>query len=198
MLFRSLSILEMCRRTGLRPTLPSWSSTATPSAVSHTSLSSAVAPICKASVNASIVLAGAWACPPRWANAMGGLRSDSTIHPSSPVRRPPAEKRLKRRDQRSRSIDPVIVVWVLLGAVVIVAGYFLLKVVKQLNRTMVALVNSMGALGEVAAELQKLKGGSSGEVKEHNGSVDRSEEHTSELQSRIRISYAVFCLKKKM
>src|SRR3546814_3115198 len=27
---------------------------------------------------------------------------------------------------------------------------------------------------------------------------DRSEEHTSELQSLIRISYAVFCLKKKM
>src|SRR3546814_7239997 len=26
---------------------------------------------------------------------------------------------------------------------------------------------------------------------------DRSEEHTSELQSRMRISYAVFCLKKK-
>ena len=26
---------------------------------------------------------------------------------------------------------------------------------------------------------------------------DRSEEHTSELQSRRRISYAVFCLKKK-
>src|SRR3546814_4670911 len=27
--------------------------------------------------------------------------------------------------------------------------------------------------------------------------TDRSEEHTSELQSLIRISYAVFCLKKK-
>src|SRR3546814_10070466 len=27
--------------------------------------------------------------------------------------------------------------------------------------------------------------------------VDRSEEHTSELQSLIRISYAVFCLKQK-
>src|SRR3546814_10306117 len=26
---------------------------------------------------------------------------------------------------------------------------------------------------------------------------DRSEEHTSELQSLVRISYAVFCLKKK-
>src|SRR3546814_2147027 len=31
------------------------------------------------------------------------------------------------------------------------------------------------------------------------GSVlDRSEEHTSELQSLMRISYAVFCLKKKI
>src|SRR3546814_10594327 len=29
------------------------------------------------------------------------------------------------------------------------------------------------------------------------GDVDRSEEHTSELQSLMRISYAVFCLKKK-
>src|SRR3546814_7064956 len=33
----------------------------------------------------------------------------------------------------------------------------------------------------------------------HAGSdvVERSEEHTSELQSLMRISYAVFCLKKK-
>src|SRR3546814_1472481 len=30
------------------------------------------------------------------------------------------------------------------------------------------------------------------------GRVDRSEEHTSELQSLMRISYAVFCLKKKL
>src|SRR3546814_8223746 len=29
------------------------------------------------------------------------------------------------------------------------------------------------------------------------GLVERSEEHTSELQSLMRISYAVFCLKKK-
>src|SRR3546814_9121671 len=29
------------------------------------------------------------------------------------------------------------------------------------------------------------------------GIVQRSEEHTSELQSLMRISYAVFCLKKK-
>src|SRR3546814_1278690 len=30
------------------------------------------------------------------------------------------------------------------------------------------------------------------------GGVFRSEEHTSELQSLMRISYAVFCLKKKI
>src|SRR3546814_7790260 len=30
------------------------------------------------------------------------------------------------------------------------------------------------------------------------GLLDRSEEHTSELQSLMRISYAVFCLKKKI
>src|SRR3546814_2141697 len=29
-------------------------------------------------------------------------------------------------------------------------------------------------------------------------SLERSEEHTSELQSLMRISYAVFCLKKKI
>src|SRR3546814_3954436 len=34
-----------------------------------------------------------------------------------------------------------------------------------------------------------------GNVFQHQG--DRSEEHTSELQSLMRISYAVFCLKKK-
>src|SRR3546814_9668144 len=31
----------------------------------------------------------------------------------------------------------------------------------------------------------------------HRDHRDRSEEHTSELQSLMRISYAVFCLKKK-
>src|SRR3546814_7563178 len=30
-----------------------------------------------------------------------------------------------------------------------------------------------------------------------HGTMSRSEEHTSELQSLMRISYAVFCLKKK-
>src|SRR3546814_4284792 len=34
-------------------------------------------------------------------------------------------------------------------------------------------------------------------VNAHGTSTPRSEEHTSELQSLMRISYAVFCLKKK-
>src|SRR3546814_4105048 len=34
-------------------------------------------------------------------------------------------------------------------------------------------------------------------VRGHRGQPTRSEEHTSELQSLMRISYAVFCLKKK-
>src|SRR3546814_7127716 len=41
----------------------------------------------------------------------------------------------------------------------------------------------------------------SGELREIRGAAQllhpRSEEHTSELQSLMRISYAVFCLKKK-
>src|SRR3546814_5918023 len=34
-------------------------------------------------------------------------------------------------------------------------------------------------------------------VAQRQSRLDRSEEHTSELQSLMRISYAVFCLKKK-
>src|SRR3546814_1410531 len=47
---------------------------------------------------------------------------------------------------------------------------------------------------EVVSQLPSLLSESSG----HDaGTRTRSEEHTSELQSLMRISYAVFCLKKK-
>src|SRR3546814_1608545 len=48
--------------------------------------------------------------------------------------------------------------------------------------------------GDVAQRLAVVRSGIAGE-----GQLvaDRSEEHTSELQSLMRISYAVFCLKKK-
>src|SRR3546814_7315768 len=48
-------------------------------------------------------------------------------------------------------------------------------------------------LGRVAAELDTARMLLMAAV----GTLDRSEEHTSELQSLMRISYAVFCLKKK-
>src|SRR3546814_4910177 len=57
-----------------------------------------------------------------------------------------------------------------------------------------------GAMGEVTNMLQRTKELS---VQSANGTLsdgdkdNRSEEHTSELQSLMRISYAVFCLKKK-
>src|SRR3546814_4736525 len=35
------------------------------------------------------------------------------------------------------------------------------------------------------------------ESERYSAQVERSEEHTSELQSLMRISYAVFCLKKQ-
>src|SRR3546814_5956193 len=57
-----------------------------------------------------------------------------------------------------------------------------------------------GAAG--AAVVAGLRGGhrircGGGLVAAGAGSARRSEEHTSELQSLMRISYAVFCLKKK-
>src|SRR3546814_7371591 len=46
-------------------------------------------------------------------------------------------------------------------------------------------------LQDAQARIDKIALGSDGSV------AGRSEEHTSELQSLMRISYAVFCLKKK-
>src|SRR3546814_5917455 len=40
------------------------------------------------------------------------------------------------------------------------------------------------------------KGAFTGAIKTTVGKVERSDEHTSELQSLMRISYAVFCLNK--
>src|SRR3546814_5052494 len=52
-----------------------------------------------------------------------------------------------------------------------------------------------------AADRVQLQMAVAGNVLEHAGDAQlalfRSEEHTSELQSLMRISYAVFCLKKK-
>src|SRR3546814_10542497 len=52
------------------------------------------------------------------------------------------------------------------------------------------------AVAEELATVERLHGGEAAAGFERAVRV-RSEEHTSELQSLMRISYAVFCLKKK-
>src|SRR3546814_7588385 len=58
--------------------------------------------------------------------------------------------------------------------------------VEGVTKAMVELERPIKALGLVDVK-----------VKLHPEVAVRSEEHTSELQSLMRISYAVFCLKKK-
>src|SRR3546814_3310539 len=60
-----------------------------------------------------------------------------------------------------------------------------------------------GEVAQQAAENESLRARNAtldAEVQDLNSGVvaiERSEEHTSELQSLMRLSYAVFCLKKK-
>src|SRR3546814_8820637 len=54
---------------------------------------------------------------------------------------------------------------------------------------------TLNALRLIGVEIGEERGGI--RVRAHGPLKARSEEHTSELQSLMRISYAVFCLKKK-
>src|SRR3546814_9039706 len=65
----------------------------------------------------------------------------------------------------------------------------------------VALETVEATVGDIASSFERFRRLRSDEVDRAAGRVlpeqRRSEEHTSELQSLMRISYAVFCLKKK-
>src|SRR3546814_3831394 len=68
-----------------------------------------------------------------------------------------------------------------------------------------AIGKPTGALGEVGSDYSRdicealaEFADAAGRVLEHPAQEIRSDEHTSELQSLMRISYAVFCLKKKI
>src|SRR3546814_9726559 len=54
------------------------------------------------------------------------------------------------------------------------------------------VVGHLDQFGGIARQFRRL-----GHHQCHGSRCSRSEEHTSELQSLMRISYAVFCLKKK-
>src|SRR3546814_2926864 len=69
------------------------------------------------------------------------------------------------------------------------------RVAAALRAENIALGDTMRALGQHLADAQKQLSEQAALVQQLG--LDRSEEHTSELQSLMRISYAVFCLKKK-
>src|SRR3546814_6298093 len=89
--------------------------------------------------------------------------------------------------------------WIIGGLVVgTIAGWISAKKVKMTAMPqMVSLFNGMGgacaALISISEYDHLMQRSGTATV----GVLLRSEEHTSELQSLMRISYAVFCLKKK-
>src|SRR3546814_9058751 len=58
------------------------------------------------------------------------------------------------------------------------------------------VLDGAGDIGRTVERQAKATAGRRGDL--CKGGSGRSEEHTSELQSLMRISYAVFCLKKKI
>src|SRR3546814_5222463 len=77
------------------------------------------------------------------------------------------------------------------------AGFFGGLVVDQLGKLEVGA--HIGPVGHRAVDMAEmaLQRRQAGAVAPPDEPRERSEEHTSELQSLMRISYAVFCLKKK-
>src|SRR3546814_6567073 len=63
----------------------------------------------------------------------------------------------------------------------------------QIDREQYRRPDQIRRIGDAEKGVAKAGNG----VEERVQVADRSEEHTSELQSLMRISYAVFCLKKK-
>src|SRR3546814_1767199 len=59
------------------------------------------------------------------------------------------------------------------------------------------LLEVRGSFDEFNLDIELLHDGPPLKLQSGPGKSARSEEHTSELQSLMRISYAVFCLKKK-
>src|SRR3546814_1020016 len=83
-----------------------------------------------------------------------------------------------------------------------IAAYAIVRLFAHPHRTALTVAASLAQIGEFSFILAGL-GVGLGVMPEDGrdlilaGAILRSEEHTSELQSLMRISYAVFCLKKK-
>src|SRR3546814_3387645 len=83
----------------------------------------------------------------------------------------------------------------MMGVVPVPVLLALAVIVVAVARRPIVSAAVVGAVVVMAAAQQKAGGGQNEEGL--GGARNRSEEHTSELQSLMRISYAVFCLKKK-
>src|SRR3546814_3236347 len=59
----------------------------------------------------------------------------------------------------------------------------------QIDKDNTTLIDGIGKAEDIQARIKQ--------INRQIEDTSRSEEHTSELQSLMRISYAVFCLKKK-
>src|SRR3546814_4380170 len=84
----------------------------------------------------------------------------------------------RRADAASRPIKG----YVQLLKIIVYAGAAILVIAVLIGESPLLLLSGLGAMAAVLMLVFK---------------DTRSEEHTSELQSLMRISYAVFCLKKK-
>src|SRR3546814_9395893 len=75
------------------------------------------------------------------------------------------------------------------------------RISEELSRASIGLQAEAAARrsreAQLAGEMGSLKARALQQGVENVALMDRSEEHTSELQSLMRSSYAVFCLKKK-
>src|SRR3546814_1975776 len=94
---------------------------------------------------------------------------------------------MKRRPPRSTRTDTLFPYTTLFRSLLVkVQGYSVDEASGQIGLSPSAVkMNIHRGLARLTAIIEKTP------------DVERSEEHTSELQSLMRISYAVFCLKKK-
>src|SRR3546814_7304335 len=67
----------------------------------------------------------------------------------------------------------------------------------SLLESIFSILGPEAAIHRVTGKKRRRVGSASEQSSPRNVYKNRSEEHTSELQSLMRISYAVFCLKKK-
>src|SRR3546814_8107161 len=101
----------------------------------------------------------------------------------------------KMFDARRPPVNLIFAILELIGLVIIFFGPHNVPVLivgmLLFGMGLTGLVTSLGGLFAVDIAPKKAAGAAMGVI------GIRSEEHTSELQSLMRISYAVFCLKKK-